>query len=165
MVVVDGYNLIGQEAGALLGLPLEKERENLVRKLEQMAAVSGEKFLVVFDSSIGSEGPATREFPYPKSVVSVAFSKSGQTADRWILNYLSHRPKRSAILVTRDRELARKAIKLGFRAEPDLTRLETKVQPYLTPTVTEAHAGGDLLSSLSRPSREALARARKKFKH
>ncbi len=164
MIVVDGYNLIGQEAGALFGLSLERER--LVRRLEQLSAVSGEHFLVVFDGSVRAE----RNFPllktsHPQSSVSVAFSKAGQTADNWILKYLSRRPRKSAILVTRDRELAQKVQKLGFKVEADLSRLEAKTEPYLSQPVAGSQGGGDLLSSLSRQSRENLAQARKKSKN
>ena len=160
MIVVDGYNLIGQEAGQLSGLSLDRERKGLVRRLEQLSAVSGERFLVVFDGSIRALNSLAK-----KSSVSIAFSKSGQTADGWILKYLSRRPKQSAILVTRDRELAQKARKLGFKVEADLSRLEAKAEPYISQSVGGSRAGGDLLSTLSRQSREALAQARKKAKN
>lgn len=166
MILVDGYNLIGQEAGALLSLSLEKEREKLLRKLEQLAVVSGERFLVVFDGSLpATENSSAKKTSSTQSPVSIAFSKSGQTADNWILKYLSKRPKQSAILVTRDRELAQKVKKLGFKVEPDLNRLEAKAEPYLSQPVASSQSGGDLLSSLSPKSREALAQARKKSKN
>ncbi len=165
MILVDGYNLIGQEAGALSGLSLEKEREKLVRKLEQLSAVSGERFLVVFDGSVwAAESSSAKKTLNLRSPVSIAFSKSGQTADSWILKYLSRRPGGSAILITRDRKLAQKAKKLGFRVEPDLGRLEAKTEPYLAQPVSGSQSGGDLLSSISPKSREALAKARKKAK-
>jgi len=166
VILVDGYNLIGEEAGRLSGLSLEKEREKLVRRLEQLSAVSGERFLVVFDGSIQvAENSSAAKIPNRQGPISVAFSKSGQTADSWILKYLSRRPKRSAILVTRDRELAKKVKKLGFNAEPDLSRLEAKAEPYLSQPLAGSSAGGGLFSSLSRQSREALAQARKKSKN
>jgi hypothetical protein len=164
MVVVDGYNLIGGEAGVLSGLSLEKERNGLIRRLEQLSAVTGGRFLVVFDGSVRGENSSAGKTSEAASSVSIAFSKSGQTADNWILKYLSRRPKQSAILVTRDRELAQKAKKLGFKVETDLGRLEVRVEPYLAQPVAPSSAGGGLFSSLSRQSREALARARKKAK-
>jgi len=122
--------------------------------------------LVVFDGSVQAEkSPATRTPLSPKTSVSIAFSKSGQTADSWILKYLSRRPKQSAILVTRDRELAQKAKKLGFKVEPDLNRLEAKAEPYLSQPGAGSQVGGDLLSSISPKSREALAQARKKIEN
>ncbi|MGE5693418.1 MAG: hypothetical protein ACM3YF_06525, partial [Candidatus Zixiibacteriota bacterium] len=45
VIVLDGYNLIGAEAGRLSGLSLEREREGLIRRLEQLSAVTGERFL------------------------------------------------------------------------------------------------------------------------
>lgn len=164
MIIVDGYNLIGQAAGTLSGLTLEKERTALFRQVEQLAAVTGEKFLVVFDgSALSKEQRGAQKLP-GKNLVSIAFSKSGQTADSWILAYLSRRQKGSVTLVTRDRELGQKAKKLGFPVAMDLGRLEAKAQPYTHPLVPEAQTGGDLLSSLSRGSREALAQAAKKLK-
>jgi len=68
------------------------------------------------------------------------------------------------MLVTRDRELAGKVRKLGFKVETDLNRPETHAEPYLSQRITSSQTGGDLLSSLSRQSREALAQARKKAK-
>ncbi len=166
MILVDGYNLIGQEAGNLSGLSLEKEREKLVRRLEQLSSINGEKFLVVFDGAVRPVESDTSKNPLSsKSSVSSTFSKSGQTADAWILKYLSRRPKQSAILVTRDRELAQKAKKLGFKVEPDLSRLEAKAEPYFSQPVAGSQAGGDLLSSISTKSREALAQARKKARN
>lgn len=165
MILVDGYNLIGQDAGTLSGLSLEKEREKLLRRLEQLSAVGGERFLVVFDGSIRSaENSPAKEAASARGVVAIAFSKSGQTADSWILKYLSRQSKGSAILVTRDRELAQKAKKLGYKVEPDLNRLEAKAEPYLSHLVTASQSGGDLLSSISPNSREALAQARRKAK-
>lgn len=166
VILVDGYNLIGQEAGTLSGLSLEKDRTTLLRKLEQLSATSGEKFLVVFDGSApwGEKSPGRRAAAAGKGV-SLAFSKPGQTADSWILKYLSRQPSRSMILITRDRELTHKAKKLGFKVEPDLSRLEAKSDPYLSQPTVGAQEGGDLLSSLSRQSREALAQARKKSKN
>jgi len=165
VILVDGYNLIGQEAGTLSGPSLEKEREKLIRKLEQLSAVSGKRFLVVFDGASRAAENSSARILNAKSPVSVAFSQASQTADGWILKHLSRRLKRSVILVTGDRELAQKAQRLGFKVEPNLNRLETRVQPYLTPSGTEAQEGGDLLSSISRQSREALAQARKKAKN
>jgi predicted RNA-binding protein with PIN domain len=165
MILVDGYNLMGQEAGALSGLSLEKERENLVRKLEQLSAVSGERFLVVFDGSLpAAEGSSAKKTSSAQSPVSIAFSKAGQTADGWILKYLSRRPSGSAILITRDWELAQKAKKSGFKVETDLNRLEAKAEPYLAQPISGSQTGGDLLSAISPKSREALAQARKKSK-
>ncbi|MGH8004871.1 MAG: NYN domain-containing protein, partial [Limisphaerales bacterium] len=132
MIVVDGYNLIGQEAGHLSGLSLEKEREKLLRRLEQLSAVSGERFLVVFDGSLRAENSLAQKTSRAVGSVSVAFSRSGQTADGWILKYLSRRPKQSAILITRDRELAQKAKKLGFKIQADLSWLEAKTDLYLS---------------------------------
>ncbi len=166
MIVVDGYNLIGQEAGHLSGLSLEKERDKLLRRLEQLAAVSGERFFVVFDGAMPARRNGRAERPMSgKSAVLVAFSKSGQTADAWILKYFSGRPKRSAILVSRDSELAQKVRKLGFGVEADLSRLETEAEPYIPQPLAPSQTGGGLLSSLSPKSREALAQARKKSKN
>ncbi|MCI0404985.1 MAG: NYN domain-containing protein, partial [candidate division Zixibacteria bacterium] len=147
------------------GLSLEREREGLARRLEQLSAVSGGRFLVVFDGSVRAKrNAALSKTSHPQSTVSIAFSKAGQTADNWILKYLARRPRESAMLVTRDRELAQKAKKLGFRVEADLSRLEAKADPYRAQPVAGSQSGGDLLSSLSRQSREALAQARKKSK-
>lgn len=157
MIVIDGYNLIGQAAGTLSGLSLEKERQVLIRQVEKLSQITGVKALIVFD---GFAKSSTSE---PKTPVTIAYSKSGQTADGWILKYLSRRPKGSAILITGDRELAHKAKKLGFKVGQSLNQLEAKAQPYLTSSVTEAQTGGDLLTSISPQSREALAKARKKL--
>lgn len=163
MIVVDGYNLIGQESGQLSGLSLEREREMLIRRLEQLSAVGDEKFLVVFDGSVpAGKSPATKNPKAAKVSVAVAFSKPGESADVWILKYLARRPKKSALLVTGDHGLAQKAKKLGFRVQTDLNRPELHAEPYLSQSVTPSPTGGGLFSSLSRQSREALAQARKK---
>ncbi len=165
MIVVDGYNLIGQEAGALSGLSLEKEREKLLRRLEQLSAVSGEQFLVVFDASFQPAASLlTAKSRSPKSAVLVAFSKSGESADTWVVKYFSRQPGKSAVLITRDRELTKKVRKMGFKVETDLSRSESHSEPYIFQPITPSQAGGDLLSSLSRQSREALAQVRKKAK-
>lgn len=164
MIVIDGYNLIGQAAGTLSGLALEKERTALIRQAENLAQVTGEKIMIVFDGpafSKTSVGVGDAEW---KSPVTVAFSKAGQTADSWILKYLSRRPKGSVILISRDGELAAKAKKLGFKTESNLNQLESRAQPYLAPAVIDSPSGGDLLSSISRQSRENLAKLHKKLK-
>jgi len=158
LIVIDGYNLIGQAAGTLSGVSLEKERRALIRQVEKLSQITGEKALIVFD---GSSKSSTSE---PKTPVTIAYSKSGQTADGWILKYLSRRPKGSVILITADRELTHKARKLGFKVEQSLNQLEAKAQPYLTPSAAEAQATSDLLTSISPQSREALAQIRKKSK-
>ena len=163
MILIDGYNLIGQATGALSGLALEKERTVLIREAEKLAQVTGEKIMIVFD------GPASPKVlggidAERKSPVTVTFSKTGQTADSWILKYLSRRPKGSVVLITRDGDLTHKAKKLGFKTGPNLNRLEARAQPYLAPVVMEAPSGCDLLSSISRQSREALAQAAKRTK-
>jgi hypothetical protein len=164
VIIVDGYNLIGDAAGTLSGLALEKERTGLIREAEKLAQVTGEKIMMVFDGPASPKTATGAAEVERKSPVTVTFSKAGQTADSWILKYLSRRPKGSAILITRDGELASKARKLGFKTEPNLDRLEAKAQPYLAPAVMDAPSGGDLLASISRQSRENLANLHKKLK-
>ena len=165
MIVVDGYNLIGAEAGQLSGLSLEREREGLIRRLEQLSAVTGERFLVVFDGALKPDDDIRNaKNSTGKRPVSVAFSKPGESADAWIVKYFSRRAGKSTVLVTRDRELARKVRRIGFSVESDLRRPEVRAEPHLSQSVTLSSAGGGLFSSLSPQSREALAQARKKAK-
>ena len=164
MILIDGYNLIGQAAGTLSGLSLEKERQALIRQAENLAQITGEKIMIVFDGQASPKTAIGGVDAERKSPVTVTFSKAGQTADRWILKYLSRRPKESAVLVTRDGELAQKAKKLGFRVEPNLNRLEARAEPYLPSPVSGTQTSDDLLSTISRESREALAQAAKKLK-
>jgi predicted RNA-binding protein with PIN domain len=165
MILVDGYNLIGGEAGLLSGLSLEKERNGLIRRLEQLSAVTGERFLVVFDGGIRQERDSRPHQSAGKgSPVTLAFSKPGESADDWIVKYFSLRAGRAARLVTRDRKLADKVRKMGFAVEADLRGPESRAEVHLSQAVTPSGAGGGLFSSLSRQSREALAQARKKAK-
>ena len=164
MIVIDGYNLIGHAAGNLSSLALEKERTTLFRQAENLAQVTGEKIMIVFDGPASPKIAVGVSDAERKGPVAITFSKTGQTADSWILKYLSRRPKGSVILITRDGELATKAKKLGFKTESNLNRLESKAQPYLAPAGIDAASGGDLLSSISRQSREALAQAAKRTK-
>ena len=166
VIVVDGYNLIGQEAGQLSGLSLEREREGLIRRLEQFSAVTGERFLVVFDGALKPDDDTRNaKNSTGKRPVSVAFSKPGESADAWIVKYFSRRAGKSTVLITRDRELARKVRRIGFSVAADLQRLETRAEPYFSQSVTSLQAGGGLFSSISPQSREALAQARKKAKN
>ncbi len=164
MIVIDGYNLIGQAAGTLSGLALEKERNELIRQAENLAQVTGEKILIVFDGPASPKTALGVSDTERKSPVAVTFSKMGQTADAWILKYLSRRPKGSVILISSDGGLAAKAKNFGFKTEPNLNRLESKAQPYLAPAVMDGASGGELLSSISRQSRENLAKLHKKLK-
>ena len=165
MIVLDGYNLIGAEAGRLSGLSLEREREGLIRRMEQLSAVTGERFLVVFDGALKPDDDIRNaKNSTGKRPVSVAFSKPGESADAWIIKYFSRRAGKSTVLVTRDRELARKVRRMGFPVAADLRRPEVHAEPHLSQSVTLSSAGGGLFSSLSPQSREALAQARKKAK-
>ncbi|HXF49011.1 MAG TPA: NYN domain-containing protein [Verrucomicrobiae bacterium] len=165
MVVVDGYNLIGGEAGVLSGLSLEREREGLIHRLEQLSAVTGERFLIVFDGAAKPDNNARNaKNSSGKHPVAVAFSKPGESADDWIVKYFSRRAGKSARLITRDRKLADKVRKLGFAVEADLRGPESRAEGCLSQVLIPSMAGGGLFSSLSRQSREALAQARKKAK-
>lgn len=165
MVVVDGYNLIGGEAGVLSGLSLEREREGLIHRLEQLSAVTGESFLIVFDGAAMRDNAAgNAKNSTGKRPVVVAFSKPGESADDWIVKYFSRRAGKSARLITRDRKLADKVRKLGFAVEADLHGPESRAEIHRFQSVTPSGVGEGLFSSLSRQSREALAQARRKAK-
>lgn len=98
-LIVDGYNVT---IGGYGDIPLEQQRNRLVRGLSGLAAQSGAEVTVVFDGSHHMVG-----LPTPPRNVRVLFSRKGQTADEVIRALARAEPNgRPVIVVSSDREVA-----------------------------------------------------------
>jgi predicted RNA-binding protein with PIN domain len=97
-LVIDGYNVTKRGFG---DLPLERQRDRLVKGLTGLAARTGAEVTVAFD---GAERIPTAAQPRG---VRVLFSRPGQTADDLIRQLVRAEPDgRPVIVVSSDREVA-----------------------------------------------------------
>jgi predicted RNA-binding protein with PIN domain len=107
--IVDGYNLLFREREASPGASLRDLREELVRRIDA-ARPAGRDITIVFD---GRPGPGVRsERP---AGLRVLYSRSPRTADDLIVSLVEKAPRGQTIVVTRDRELARRVKAAGGR--------------------------------------------------
>ncbi|RJK97207.1 RNA-binding protein [Vallicoccus soli] len=98
-LLVDGYNVTKLGYG---GLPLQDQRERLVRGAAALAARHGAEVTVVFDGADVERAPAVRE-----RGVRVLFSRPGRTADELVRRLVAAEPQgRPVVVVSSDREVA-----------------------------------------------------------
>jgi uncharacterized protein len=98
-IIVDGYNLIGSEAG--LGGNLEHKRNSLVRQLVNYQQVKGCRVTVVFD---GWRSGWVDEVQEKRGNISVIYSRQGEKADGVVVR-LARQRGGGCVVVTSDREV------------------------------------------------------------
>ncbi len=81
LLIVDGYNVLGQGPGMLSGKPLDDARDKLIRELHDYAGYSGQRVILVFDAWQSERKQRTEEKMGPLTVV---FTRRGETADHYI---------------------------------------------------------------------------------
>jgi predicted RNA-binding protein with PIN domain len=107
-LLIDGYNVAKSEGG-FASLPLEEQRDQLVKAAGKLAHRVAGRTIVVFDGSKVAAGLARRS----RSRVEVEYSRPDEIADDHIVARLEELPKNPVILVTNDKELQRRARRLG----------------------------------------------------
>lgn len=109
-LVVDGYNVTKTGYPAL---PLDRQRERLLRDLAPVGARTGSEVTVVFDGADLLHRPPVA----PPRGVRVLFSPGGVTADDLVRDLVGAEPHgRPVVVVTSDRELADSVAADGARA-------------------------------------------------
>jgi hypothetical protein len=106
-VLVDGYNLLfrGRDPGAA---PLAELRAELLRRVDA-ARTPGTEVVVVFD---GRPGAGTPDPAGPPGLV-VRFAASPRSADDLIVSLVQTSARGETVVLTRDRELARRVREAG----------------------------------------------------
>ncbi|HZE39360.1 MAG TPA: NYN domain-containing protein, partial [Stackebrandtia sp.] len=98
-LIVDGYNVT---IGGWGDLPLEQQRQRLVRGLSGLAAQTGTEVTVVFDGAERMVG-----LPAAPRGVRVLFSRKNQTADEVIRALVRAEPNgRPVVVISSDREVS-----------------------------------------------------------
>lgn len=114
-LLVDGYNVTKL---AWPTIPLDAQRDRLVRELAPLAARSRAEVTVVFDGAELQHRPRVA----PPRGVRVRFSPPGITADDVLLDLLSVEPVgRPLVVVSSDGEVATGATRSGARTVPSAT--------------------------------------------
>lgn len=173
MILVDGYNLAftgGFDDGERRGLDVLRSR--LVALIRAWCQIEGERAVVVFDG----RGPGAPRSPdRPIEEVEVLFSHRPEEADDVILECVTRRSP--TLLVTSDRDLARKArkrlrrlkiegsVEFVRRARAGL-REQPRAEPDLNAATMEVlgiqDAAFDLDEPPSRDDEEALRKVMRK---
>jgi predicted RNA-binding protein with PIN domain len=107
-VLIDGYNVAKAEGG-FGSLSLEEQRDQLVKAAGKLAHRVAGRTIVVFDGSKVAAGLARRS----RSRVEVEYSRPDEIADDHIVALLEKLPRDPVIMVTNDKELQRRARRLG----------------------------------------------------
>ncbi|MBP5154663.1 MAG: NYN domain-containing protein [Lachnospiraceae bacterium] len=104
--VVDGYNLIfaWEELKQFSEQGLDFAREQLERRLQNFAAFTGRKILLVFDGYRVRKNPGSLEARPPLEIV---YTAENETADMHIERYLAQRGKKEAAVVVSNDNLIR----------------------------------------------------------
>lgn len=100
-IVIDGYNLIGNEKG-LVG-KLEGRRNELIRRLHNYQEIKGYEITVVFD---GWRSGGVYEAEEKAGAIRIIFSQQGEKADS-VIERLAGEMGSGCIVVTSDREVRR----------------------------------------------------------
>jgi predicted RNA-binding protein with PIN domain len=106
-IIVDGYNLIGSEAG--LGGNLEHKRNSLVRRLGNYQQAKGYRVTVVFD---GWRSGWMEEVPEKHNNITVVYSRQGEKADSVVVR-LARQRGGGCVVVTSDREVRNAVERFG----------------------------------------------------
>lgn len=83
LIIIDGYNIIYNwpELKAISDEKMELARENLIEKLNNYAAYTGDEVKLVFDGHLVKKGKGSKQ---RIGEVEVIFTRSGKTADETI---------------------------------------------------------------------------------
>lgn len=123
VLLIDGYNLLGQDIATEGNLSLRRER--LIRRMSDLAQTGNYKVLIVFDAQVQGKPWIQIMRQYG---ISVLYTKQNQTADQFIVTWIRKRPRTSPVrVITKDRALANAVQKLKVRVWPDLSRVEEKI--------------------------------------
>lgn len=106
-IIVDGYNLIGGDAG-LTG-NLEHKRNWLVQQLADYQRIKGHAVTVVFD---GWRFGSSDEVEQKRDGVSIVFSRLGEPADNVIVRR-ARKQSAGCVVVTSDREVRNAVERFG----------------------------------------------------
>lgn len=111
-LVVDGYNLTKR---SWPDLPLDRQRERLVRGAAALVARTSAEVTVVFDAAESRDRPPVQ----PPRGVRVRFSPYGVIADDVIRDIVvAEPPGRALVVATNDQAVARDVLAGGFRVAP-----------------------------------------------
>lgn len=82
-LLVDGYNIINSWPDLIetQKISLDDAREKLIDSMAELASITGEKVILVFDSYLKKE--AIRQYHYRKGI-KIVFTKEFETADNYI---------------------------------------------------------------------------------
>jgi uncharacterized protein len=106
-LIIDGYNLIGSDAG-LTG-NLEHKRNWLVQQLADYHRIKGHAVTVVFD---GWRSGSSNEVEQKRDGISVVFSRLGELADSVIVRR-ARKQSAGCVVVTSDREVRNAVERFG----------------------------------------------------
>jgi hypothetical protein len=106
-IVIDGYNLLFREREPGTA-PLEDLRAGFLRRVDA-ARPPGTEVVVVFDGRPGAGPPG----PAPPPGLGVRFASSPRTADDLIVSLVRSSARGSTVVLTRDRDLARRVRDAG----------------------------------------------------
>ena len=109
-IIIDGYNLIGNEHG--LRGDLEHQRNWLLQRLSLYQEARGHNVVVVFD---GWKSGLMDEVSETKQGIRIVFSRQGEKADSVIVR-LARAKGSGCVVVTSDREVRRAVEKFGAAA-------------------------------------------------
>ncbi|MEX0801974.1 MAG: NYN domain-containing protein [Candidatus Binatia bacterium] len=106
-IIVDGYNLIGNDHG--LRRDLEQRRNWLVQRLSLYQEMKGHRVVVVFD---GWKSGWLDEVSETKQGLRIVFSRQGEKADSVIIR-LAREKGSGSVVVTSDQEVRRSVERFG----------------------------------------------------
>lgn len=91
-LLIDGYNIINSwdDLKKAQEISLDEAREELIDRMAELASITGEKVILVFDSYLKKN--AVRQF-YKRKGIEVVFTKEFETADNYIERLVSNAGK------------------------------------------------------------------------
>ncbi len=110
--LIDGYNLLFQMSW-LRESALQTARQKLLLELEGYASKLSIHISIVFDAPFQSDSLSRSHF---KSL-EIIFTSQGQTADQFLIDWLSHLQAKNYTVITSDRSLAKNARMSGAKVE------------------------------------------------
>lgn len=142
-LIVDGYNVLGQQKG--LRGDLRAKRERLIERLVSYRSLKGFPVTIVFDGDANDrEGNIDR-----RGELEVVFSR-GETADEVICR-MAERLREGCTVVSSDREIQTRVRKSGATAIYS-GEFEERLQRALAPS--ELHEKGDFPEESPRPAQK-----------
>lgn len=107
-LLIDGYN-VSKAEGGFGDLGLETQRERVLQEVGKLARRHKIKATVIFDGSDVAPGTSRRA----RGPVEVEYSRSDEIADDHLIAKLEGLPRYPVVVVTNDKELQRRAARLG----------------------------------------------------